>query len=220
MEEKIIIKNERYNEKTILKNIKIISLVVFTIIVAFELIGGVFFLPFETLIDVTHYTYVEDSIDIDIPGFLEGAWYVYVLWLILPTIVTYLLLKLSYKMYLKEEIVLTDKRVYGKTIFGVHIDLPIQSVSRVSEIKILRGLSVSTSSKAIRFVFVKNASEIRKEISSLLMSRVDGNLEKVVSNSKEKPSNIDELKKIKELLDMGIITQEEFEAKKKQVLDL
>ena len=33
-------------------------------------------------------------------------------------------------------------------------------------------------------------------------------------------SNADELKKFKELLDMGIITQEEFDAKKKQLLGL
>lgn len=33
-------------------------------------------------------------------------------------------------------------------------------------------------------------------------------------------SNLDDLKKIKELLDAGIITQEEFEAKKKQILGL
>jgi len=33
-------------------------------------------------------------------------------------------------------------------------------------------------------------------------------------------SAMDELKKLKELLDMGIVTQEEFEAKKKQLLGL
>ncbi len=33
-------------------------------------------------------------------------------------------------------------------------------------------------------------------------------------------SAADEIKKFKELLDMGIITQEEFDAKKKQLLDL
>ena len=176
-------------------------MVIFVLIFV-EIVAGNFFAPIEGMFNGDRYWY-------------ETFVYVYILWLIL-----YLALKLAYKMYLKEEIVLTDKRVYGKTIFGVHIDLPIQSVSGVSEIKILRGLSVSTSSKAIRFVFVKNASEIRKEISSLLMSRVDGNLEKEVSNSKENSSNIDELKKIKELLDMGIITQEEFDTKKKQLLDL
>lgn len=33
-------------------------------------------------------------------------------------------------------------------------------------------------------------------------------------------SNFDDLKKLKELLDMGILTQEEFHAKKKKILDL
>jgi predicted Zn-dependent peptidase len=34
------------------------------------------------------------------------------------------------------------------------------------------------------------------------------------------PSSADELKKYKELLDSGVITQEEFDAKKKQLLGL
>ena len=42
------------------------------------------------------------------------------------------------------------------------------------------------------------------------------------TNSSNPPavSSADELKKFKELLDMGIITQEEFDAKKKQLLGL
>lgn len=40
------------------------------------------------------------------------------------------------------------------------------------------------------------------------------------ANFQEQPQTIDELKKFKELLDAGIITQEEFEAKKKQLLGL
>lgn len=43
----------------------------------------------------------------------------------------------------------------------------------------------------------------------------------VIVNDKNVPaSNADELKKYKELLDSGAITQEEYEAKKKQLLDL
>ena len=38
----------------------------------------------------------------------------------------------------------------------------------------------------------------------------------VINNS----SNADELKKYKELLDMGVISQEEFDAKKKELLGL
>ena len=38
--------------------------------------------------------------------------------------------------------------------------------------------------------------------------------------SQEQPKTTDELKKYKELLDGGVITQEEFDAKKKQLLGL
>ena len=41
-----------------------------------------------------------------------------------------------------------------------------------------------------------------------------------VTTKKETVSNIDELKRFKELFDMGEITQEEFETKKKQLLNL
>ena len=41
-----------------------------------------------------------------------------------------------------------------------------------------------------------------------------------VTTKKETVSNIDELKRFTELLEMGVITQEEFDTKKKQLLDL
>ncbi len=41
-----------------------------------------------------------------------------------------------------------------------------------------------------------------------------------VINNIQEASNADELKKFKDLLDSGVITQEEFDAKKKQLLDL
>ncbi len=46
------------------------------------------------------------------------------------------------------------------------------------------------------------------------------NAEVVVNDTSETLSNADELKKFKELLDMGAITQEEFDAKKKELLGL
>ncbi|MBR4287592.1 MAG: SHOCT domain-containing protein [Clostridia bacterium] len=42
----------------------------------------------------------------------------------------------------------------------------------------------------------------------------------VVNDTTETLSNTDEIKKFKELLDMGAITQEEFDAKKKELLGL
>jgi predicted Zn-dependent peptidase len=62
---------------------------------------------------------------------------------------------------------------------------------------------------------------IYKTISQLLIERQNAK-----ANSAHSPapattaSTADELKKYKELLDAGIITQEEFDAKKKQLLGL
>ena len=55
--------------------------------------------------------------------------------------------------------------------------------------------------------------------SSLVVPKVEAQSQQIVNNIQE-TSNADELKKFKELLDSGIITQEEFDAKKKQLLGL
>ena len=61
------------------------------------------------------------------------------------------------------------------------------------------------------------------------MSEVyDKDLQALIKETAKAPSNIimqttdeaDKLKKYKDLLDSGVITQEEFDAKKKQLLDL
>ena len=48
----------------------------------------------------------------------------------------------------------------------------------------------------------------------------DSKLNESVIKQEIPQSNADELKKYKELLDSGVITQEEFDAKKKQLLGL
>lgn len=117
------------------------------------------------------------------------------------------------------EIIVTDKRIYGKTIGGKRIDLPIDKVSAVSSFKLVKGITVSTSSGKISFALLKNSSEIREEISKLLISRQQEK-NNTVTNITQSHSEADEIKKYKDLLDSGIISQEEFDAKKKQLLGL
>ena len=112
------------------------------------------------------------------------------------------------------EIVVTDKRVYGKTAFGKRVDLPLDSISSIST-GAMKGIAVATSSGRIRFWFIKNNEEVHGEVSKLLIGRQ--NKKTLVSESL---SGADELIKYKELLDSGVLTQEEFEAKKKEVLNL
>ena len=120
------------------------------------------------------------------------------------------------------EIVVTDKRVYGKTYFGRVVDLPLDSVSAVGS-KWFKGIAVATSSGKIAFLLIKNAREIHEEIRKLLIERQEKKEQAQTVLPTVTPvmkSGAQELKEYKELLDNGIITQEEFEAKKKQILGL
>ena len=117
------------------------------------------------------------------------------------------------------EIVVTDKRVYGKTMFGKRVDLPLDSISSVG-LSSLHGISVGTSSGRISFVLIMNNRDIHNSINDLLINRQKKNSEPTTPSVASSTFNADELKKFKELLDMGVITQEEFDAKKKQLLGL
>lgn len=121
---------------------------------------------------------------------------------------------LIFKFYAsKMKIVVTNKRVYGVARFGKRVDLPIDLISAVGSC-MFKGIIVSSSSGKIRFLLINNRDEIHKTISNLLITRQDK--KQVVNNT----STTDELMKYKELLDSGVITQEEFDAKKKQLLNL
>ena len=117
---------------------------------------------------------------------------------------------------------ITDKRIYGKTWFGKRVDLPVDSISATSSIALFRGVSVATSSGKISFLLIKNANEVYKELNNLIINRQSekGNEPIEIIKETQSLSNADELKKYKELFDMGIISQEEFDAKKKQLLGL
>lgn len=121
------------------------------------------------------------------------------------------------------ELVVTDKRVYGKAAFGIRIDLPINKISSIGlGMKLFSSVAVATSSGKIKFYLLENREDVYQTISNAI-----ANIETPIApiaeinnkqNSSFAGSAADELKKYKELLDSGIITQEEFDAKKKQLL--
>jgi hypothetical protein len=51
------------------------------------------------------------------------------------------------------EIVVTDKRVYGRAAFGIRVDLPIDNISAVA-ISFMHGITVTASSREISFKFI------------------------------------------------------------------
>ena len=127
---------------------------------------------------------------------------------------------LFYHLLNKCDIVVTDKRVYGKAAFNHRVDLPLDKISSIDTCS-LHGIGVATSSGKIKFLFCQNQSEIFDTISKLLLER-QKNKQSVptVQQHEAATGNADELKKYKDLLDSGVLTQEEFDAKKKQLLGL
>ena len=128
---------------------------------------------------------------------------------------------LIYWVHSKCEISITEKNVKGKTLFGKEVVLPLYMVSAYSTRKFLSTISVATSSGITKFSFVSNYAEIGNILSQKINERQEGaGLNSSVNPSTPQNSSMDDLKKLKDLLDAGIITQEEFDAKKKQLLGL
>ena len=118
----------------------------------------------------------------------------------------------------KMEIVVTNSRVYGQCAFGKRVDLPLDTISAVGT-SFLQGIDVGTSAGKIKFKGISNNKKIHEEISDLLNNR-QNNKSKQEQVKTNNTSIIEELKQYKELLDNGVITQEEFDAKKNQILGL
>lgn len=112
----------------------------------------------------------------------------------------------------------TDKRVSGKTATGKQVDLPLRQISAVS--KEGNGkLSVLTSSGRISFGSLKNRDEIYDVLTGLV-NEMQTQAAAAPAPAAPQSSDADELAKFKSLLDSGAITQEEYDAKKKQILGL
>lgn len=118
----------------------------------------------------------------------------------------------------KNEIIVGKTKISGQTRFGHIVDLPIDKISAVAISKPLSAVSVATSSGSIRFFLLSNYKEVYDEISNLLQTRQTQPKEK--NKTQVDNSQVEEIKKYKELLDNGIITQAEFDEKKKQLLGL
>ncbi len=124
-----------------------------------------------------------------------------------------------YKRWSKVQITVTDKRVFGLNAAGKRVDLPLDSITAVGT-SIFSGLAVTTASGAIKFAMLKNRDELHEAISKLLVDRQSKPTATSTIKQEILQSNADELKKYKDLLDNGAISQEEFDAKKKQLLGL
>ena len=116
--------------------------------------------------------------------------------------------------HIGDALTVTTYRVYGCRSFKRQIDLPLSQISAVGRAA-LGGIAIGSSSGKIIFRFVKNNVEVMNVISELLQ---DYKPQSVSVINQTALSNAEEIKKFKELLDEGVITAEEFETKKKELL--
>ena len=124
-----------------------------------------------------------------------------------------------YLAHMRCEIVVTDKRVYGKARFGKRVDLPLDSVSAIGT-GLFKTVAVATSSGKIKFMLLENLDDVYKTLNDLLLHRQSEAKKTPVSEIVMQSDSADQLKKYKDLLDSGVISQEEFDAKKTQLLGL
>lgn len=204
MEEKVIIKSERCNLKKFLMVILCIGIALFLLFVLLDM---------DELKHVFSDEYTSKYGSDDGTSALTFGF-------VLFCLPVWLLGLFLYFGMSKIELVVSESRVYGKAMFGKQVDLPMDSISATSTIQLFKGIAVATSSGKINFYFVKNATEIQNVIREQLMIRQRNKNVPQVVMAETKNDEADMLKKYKDLLDSGVITQEEFDQKKKQLLGL
>lgn len=237
MDEKILIKSEQYNVKKFFKIMLIIgailSILVFAIFVmsqfaAYDSYQNTYEKHLEQghcyneYMDAGSCYECENAVEYA-SGFdylLSNSPLVPISLLIAPIGVFALIGGLIYLWLRSYELTITDKRIFGKVAWGKRVDLPVDSVSATASLRFLNGVSVATSSGRISFRVLKNADAIYQVISNLLIERQQEKSTPAPVVEAPKSDEADQLKKYKELLDSGVITQEEFDAKKKQLLGL
>jgi hypothetical protein len=112
-------------------------------------------------------------------------------------------------------------------IWGVNskLNIPLDNISSLyvkesiwDKIRSGKTLVIASSSGSVKFRCVQNADEFVENVNNLTEKRK--NATKAPSSAANQVSSADELKKFKELLDAGAISQEEYDSKKKQLLGL
>lgn len=130
-----------------------------------------------------------------------------------------IILLVMYRANSQCELYITEDNVKGKTLFGKEVVLPLSMVSSYATEEHLSTISIATSSGITKFVLIKNYKEMSQVLSELISKKQKGT-ESAATANQPSGNSLDDIVKLKSLLDAGIITQEEFEAKKKQLLDL
>lgn len=128
------------------------------------------------------------------------------------------------------ELNIKEDRIYGSSghaLIKKKIDIPLKSInnitileSKADKIKSGKTIEILYGTKKEKFSYIHNAEAVKNYINECISKLKSKKEETVQTTVIQNDSMADELKKFKDLLDSGVITQEEFDAKKKQILGL
>lgn len=124
MEEKTIIKSERYNLKKIAAVIVTIGLVLFA---AYAVVDVVRYMEEYNRLAAKNYDWFDYFSPLDMAMRRDGGFIVAVF----APVVCVIIAIIVHRAYSKIELIVTDKCVYGCAAFGKRVDLPLDSISAV-----------------------------------------------------------------------------------------
>lgn len=121
---------------------------------------------------------------------------------------------------------LTNKRfiMAQKKLVGENFQMVL--LDRLNDVSLSTGLlmgiiTIDTMKETVRIGVNKNVAEnINEKLHDIIYDLKSNNIKIESSQTKVNSNPYEELKNLKELMDMGIITNEDFEAKKKQLLGI
>lgn len=122
----------------------------------------------------------------------------------------------------KCEITVTNQMIMGKLPRGKEVSIPMNQITAINPSS-FNGISISSIGNVSNFHCFENRDEVMKAISYLLANpqQATANATPTTVGAKiESTGEAEQLKRLKELLDTGILTQAEFDVKKKQILGL
>ena len=225
MEEKILIKSEKLKAERTLKAIMIAAFGMFVAILNYMILVKPDCKVYYSFYGYSGYETVQLSNGFEAAFSYNKDLYLILFFVMCAFFLAGIVTLIIYLVNRKCELVVTDKNVRGKTLFGKEVVLPLYMVSAYSTRKFMSTIAVATSSGLTKFTLIGNYNEIGNVLSGLINERQSNTTTAQTATPEQsapapQSNSMDDLVKLKSLLDSGIITQEEFDAKKKQLLGL
>lgn len=126
-----------------------------------------------------------------------------------------MIINIFYVLDRKTSLSVQDDLVIVKKRTGKTAQFKLKDISSI-ESTVFKGLKIKGNAIKSKVILLKNADELKTEITQLISDLSSKNQDL----SDQHLNETETIKQYKDLLDSGAITQEEFEAKKKQLLGL